>query len=310
MGDDAYRQLQDRHSADQLPKPRRRAFVVCCGAIAVLCEITLLSHRFPWHQTGVSGPVNLARVLQMGRPQTFSRHPQLQCAQQAQMRKMQVLLSATASKADTLSNNTSPAGGSYQDSGIFAKAIVGGLTAVVNTVFKPPQENMEMVEARRQQREAASPLSPADLVEGLREDFSERGYLFTGEISDGLYDDDCAFTDPTISFKGLDTFQRNLASLQPILNTFLSDDRQVILRSGPAIIDGKNKVRAEWTMSGGLKILPWKPRIELNGATTFTFNPKRKGRIVRYDETWEISALEALGQLVRRGEQPNKRCEE
>ena len=170
----------------------------------------------------------------------------------------------------------------------------------MNTVFGNKKPDAAATAAREAERAAAPALTPSELVEGLRGDFSEKGYLFTGEISSELYDLGCYFQDPTIAFQGLETFETNLKNLQPILRALLGDDRMVILRDGPTLDEESQSVTAKWTMSGGIK-LPWRPRIELDGATTFTYDPARKGRIVRYDETWEISALEALGQLFRSG---------
>ena len=39
--------------------------------------------------------------------------------------------------------------------------------------------------------------------------------------------------------------------------------------------------------------------MELTGRTQFYYEPARGGRIVAYRETWDISAGEALMQLVR-----------
>lgn len=189
-------------------------------------------------------------------------------------------------------------GGSYDGSGWVAKGFVGGLTAVVNAVFGD-RVDLEARAAREAERLASGEVvTPAQLVDGLRADFGERGYLFTGEISSELYDLGCSFRDPTIAFEGLDTFESNLRNLRPILDAVLEEDRRVVLREGPTLDEASRSVRAAWTMSGGLK-LPWRPRIELDGATTFTYDPARQGRIVRYDETWELSAMEALGQLFR-----------
>jgi len=35
-------------------------------------------------------------------------------------------------------------------------------------------------------------------------------YIWTGDITEEMYDLFCSFTDPTLSFVGLDTFRRNL----------------------------------------------------------------------------------------------------
>ena len=54
-------------------------------------------------------------------------------------------------------------------------------------------------------------------------------------------------------------------------------------------------------MTGNLR-LPWRPRIDLEGRTTFTFRDLGEGRgclITAYNEEWELSAGEAVSQLVR-----------
>lgn len=47
--------------------------------------------------------------------------------------------------------------------------------------------------------------------------------------------------------------------------------------------------------------LPWRPRIDLTGRTTFTYDPDRSYRIVRYQEEWDIPASQALLQLLKPG---------
>lgn len=44
---------------------------------------------------------------------------------------------------------------------------------------------------------------------------------------------------------------------------------------------------------------PWKPALDLEGQTTFTYAPDQGNRIVKYDEEWGITAAEALKQLIR-----------
>ena len=48
-------------------------------------------------------------------------------------------------------------------------------------------------------------VTPEELLDGVRADYEERMYLWTGDIDPNLYDEDCTFTDPTLSFKGLAT---------------------------------------------------------------------------------------------------------
>lgn len=178
------------------------------------------------------------------------------------------------------------------------KAVVGSLTAIVNVIFPPrsltPEEQVALA-ARQAARQSAPQLELQTLMDGLREDF-RRQYLFTGQIDPNLYDDDCVFTDPTLSFTGLATFERNLASLRPVLDAVLGETR-VELYSLEA---SETCVTASWRMSGGIR-LPWRPRIELRGRTRYTFDTSRKGRIVRYDEFWESSAAEQLLALFKPG---------
>ncbi|KAJ1638149.1 hypothetical protein T492DRAFT_946957 [Pavlovales sp. CCMP2436] len=186
---------------------------------------------------------------------------------------------------------------SYGGTSVAVKAIVGGLTALVNAVFPPASLTPEEADAeaeRRMTRERAPPLQPSELVAGLRGDF-ERQYLFTGAIDPALYDDDCVYTDPTLSFQGLATFQRNLASLRPVLDALLGE-YSVELFSLEKL--GTSCIEARWRMSGDIR-LPWRPSIELVGRTRYTYDPSRQGRIVRYDEYWQSSAAEQLLALFK-----------
>ena len=55
-------------------------------------------------------------------------------------------------------------------------------------------------------------------------------------------------------------------------------------------------LEAKWRMVGDLD-LPWRPRLDLRGTTRYTLRGEG-GRISRYDETWGLSAGDALRQLV------------
>ena len=170
------------------------------------------------------------------------------------------------------------------------KGLVSALTSLVNAA-----SGMSSV-ADSSAPDTRPPVTPAEVAEGVRGDFTERGYLWTGQISAELYDADAEFTDPTLSFRGLATFQRNLAALQPVLRAVLRTreiDLLALTQSGD-----EGFVEAAWRMGGDLA-LPWQPRIELTGRTRFYYSPARGGRIVRYVESWDIPATEALLQIVR-----------
>jgi hypothetical protein len=113
-----------------------------------------------------------------------------------------------------------------------------------------------------------------------------------------LYCYDCVFTDPTLSFTGLDTFERNIANLQPWLERLLRNERCELL--GLELDEGKQEVRASWLMAGDVA-LPWAPHVELTGRTRFRYSAERGGRVQEYLEEWDIPASEAVLQLLRPG---------
>ena len=122
--------------------------------------------------------------------------------------------------------------------------------------------------------------------------------MWTGDIDPLLYDSRCTFTDPTLSFKGLKTFQKNLANLRPIIDRFVKE-YSVDLYSC-ALDETRSEVNARWRMVGTLA-LPWRPKIDLVGKTRFRYDGGKGNRIVDYFETWETPAAEVLLNLLKPG---------
>ena len=150
-----------------------------------------------------------------------------------------------------------------------------------------------------------SDITTKDLVDSLRGDF-RRGYLFSGEIDPEIYAADCVFTDPTLSFSGLNTFRRNIANLRPAIEKYVGSC--AVLLHDIELKKAEKKVVAEWTMYGNIN-LPWRPIIDLRGETTYTYddskNGSARGRIIDYSERWQIPAVIALLQLLTATTQNN-----
>ncbi|KAL3150289.1 hypothetical protein ABBQ32_000139 [Trebouxia sp. C0010 RCD-2024] len=51
----------------------------------------------------------------------------------------------------------------------------------------------------------------------ITEDFHQRAYFITGDISEKIYDSQCFFADPTVKFSGLTKWKGNLKLLVPFL---------------------------------------------------------------------------------------------
>ena len=58
-------------------------------------------------------------------------------------------------------------------------------------------------------------------------------------------------------------------------------------------------LQAEWTLRSTVKV-PWRPFVDVIGATEYSLNPQQN-RIIRHAESWNITAWQALGQLLRPG---------
>lgn len=153
---------------------------------------------------------------------------------------------------------------------------------------------------KRQYKKAI--LTTDEVSAGIRRDFVN-GYLFSGSIDSEIYSENCVFTDPTLSFKGLTRFEKNIRAIKPLIDVFINDSLLCLydLQETNYYDDDNNEkfaIKARWRMSGGIR-LPWNPRIELTGQTRYTLDIANDNRIIDYFETWNLPASVALGQLLR-----------
>ncbi|XP_075656978.1 uncharacterized protein LOC142627064 isoform X3 [Castanea sativa] len=124
-------------------------------------------------------------------------------------------------------------------------------------------------------------------------DFSSSNIIFSSEIgvfTSAIYAEDCIFEDPTIRFRGKELYSRNLKLLVPFF-----DCPSIGLQKLEKGINSKaNFVLATWNLRTYLK-LPWRPLICIDGSTIYELDDEFK--IVRHAESWNVSALEAIGQI-------------
>lgn len=128
-----------------------------------------------------------------------------------------------------------------------------------------------------------------DILDVLKSDF-EREYFVTGSFTPEVYVDDCIFEDPTIKFRGKALYSRNLNLLVPFF-----EQPSIMLQQIKKGNDcDQDFVVASWKLRTYLK-LPWKPLICIDGSTVYDLN--NDYLIVRHAESWNVSALEAIGQI-------------
>ena len=118
----------------------------------------------------------------------------------------------------------------------------------------------------------------------LAADLAEGQYFVTGRLSQDVFADDCRFRDPTNDIVGLARYLKALGIL------FDPAHARVTLLSCAAT--GPRQVTATWTLGGYLQ-LPWHPYVPpFQGCCVYTLD--ERGLVVLQDQTWSISAAEAL----------------
>ncbi|KAL5566216.1 hypothetical protein UlMin_029380 [Ulmus minor] len=141
-----------------------------------------------------------------------------------------------------------------------------------------------------EKQEDTFPVSSVDdVVTILKYDY-QNAYFVTGIFSSAIYTEDCIFEDPTIRFRGKELYSRNLKLLVPFF-----DSPSIGLENIEKDMTSEtNCVVATWKLRTHLK-LPWRPLISIDGSTVYELDDEFK--IVRHSESWNVSALEAIGQI-------------
>uniref|UniRef100_A0A7S2U156 Plastid lipid-associated protein/fibrillin conserved domain-containing protein n=1 Tax=Lotharella oceanica TaxID=641309 RepID=A0A7S2U156_9EUKA len=290
-------------------KPHRLLVLLACTACASLPD----AHR-PRTPLRAHADQILARIRTRQQPtgtRLARRVPRRDVGQHRRRRGIPAIISSTAAATalavslGSFSCNAEELR-SYQATSGAVKALVQGLTDLTNAVggaAAPSPGGDGGLSTHTTLR-----LSPEQVREVIEDDFLSRNYLWTGELTTGAYKADCTFTDPTLTFTGVSTFQRNLANLTPFINALVDHPKTVLysIRLEP----DRSKIVANWQMDGRLR-LPWNPRIKLDGQTVYTLAKDDgaaeedledgKGEVVlvsAYDESWSLSAADALLQLV------------
>ncbi|KAL7435821.1 hypothetical protein ACHAXH_004359 [Discostella pseudostelligera] len=209
---------------------------------------------------------------------------------------------------------------SYESSGSFSKGIVSSLTSVTNAILGTYQEiKSSRLAGGEIATLSSAPASPEELLARIRKEYIENNYLWTGNLDTSCFTPNCTFTDPTLSFVGVDNYVKNVGNLVPVVNFLLGDkdsSRSDLLNI--ALNDDDKYIETRWNMVGELDALFWKPKIDVIGRTKFWYRSctTRAGgeaedkayQVYFYDEKWEIPAGLALMQLVTKaGTIPNTR---
>ncbi|KAL7468656.1 hypothetical protein ACHAXS_008890 [Conticribra weissflogii] len=121
---------------------------------------------------------------------------------------------------------------------------------------------------------------------------NDRSYFLSGEVDRLIYDEDCTFADPFVSFNGRDRFIENLANLGSFITNY--DARMLkydVEKDGREIV---TKVMVKLELN-----LPWKPVLAWPWGVTYEINPDTC-LVTSHIESWDIDAWDGVLQIFRK----------
>jgi hypothetical protein len=176
----------------------------------------------------------------------------------------------------------------------FATELVGKAAALVRPApAEPPPPAGE------------APTSLDEAIRRLESDYAgteddPRAYFLTGVMDEALYDEQCEFADPFVSFKGRQRFVDNLSNLA---GGFITDASTRMLQASAQPHDATAGTPPSFKTKLLVKLqlgLPWRPVLAWPWGVEHVFDPDSM-LIVKHVESWDVSAAEGVRQLLRPG---------
>lgn len=135
-----------------------------------------------------------------------------------------------------------------------------------------------------------APSSLDETLKRIRLD-NDRSYFLSGEVDRYIYDDQCTFADPFVSFDGRDRFIDNLANLGSFITNY--DAKMInynVEKNGEEVV---TKVMVKLELN-----LPWKPVLAWPWGVTYFIDPKTY-LVTDHIESWDVEAWEGVKQIFR-----------
>jgi Uncharacterized conserved protein (DUF2358) len=126
---------------------------------------------------------------------------------------------------------------------------------------------------------------------------NNRSYFLSGQVDKEIYQDDCLFADPFVSFRGRDRFVDNLQNL----GSFITKYDAKVIKYSDVVARNDNSVPAiETKIMVKLQLnLPWKPVLAWPWGVTYEIDPDSY-LITKHEESWDIEPWEGFKQIFRK----------
>lgn len=134
------------------------------------------------------------------------------------------------------------------------------------------------------------PTSMQETLQRIQAD-NERQYFLSGTIDELIYDQECLFSDPFVSFRGRDRFVKNLANLGSFITEYSAKSIKYEVSTDDMAVTTKFMVKLRLN-------LPWQPVLAWPWGVRCEIDPETH-LIVSHQETWDIEPLEGVKQIFR-----------
>lgn len=133
------------------------------------------------------------------------------------------------------------------------------------------------------------PQSMQETMERIKAD-NDREYFLSGTIDKLIYDENCEFADPFVSFKGRDRFIENLENLGSFITEYSAKPLSYTQQ--------ENAVETKFMVKLQLN-LPWKPVLAWPWGVRCEIDPSTN-LILLHKESWDVEAIEGVKQIFRK----------
>lgn len=135
------------------------------------------------------------------------------------------------------------------------------------------------------------PSSAKETLERIKLD-NDRDYFLSGQVDSLIYDKDCIFADPFVSFSGRDRFVDNLSNLGSFITKYNARMLKYDVSDDGLVVDTKVMVKLELN-------LPWKPILAWPWGVRYDID-KDTFLVTNHKESWDIEGIEGVKQIFRK----------